>query len=300
MSKHKGIANYLKYICERYNLEICVNDFAGFLYIDKELAVALQPYLIHKTPFCMQIKSDKRLWNRCLQMKRGILLKCEKNKETFYGMCYCGVEEYIVPVICNNLVIGAICVGEFSTHKGISMYRISKILRQYSMETGTLKANFNYSTLNDKYDIELINSLFGIIAEYLSNIYATLISTHKDLSLKNSRSYPLEHYFLSHVIEYIKNNYQSQITVKGIAGFCHCSESYINHIFKKNMKINIKAYINKIRVEQAKTYLINSGDNIAEISSKVGFGDPNYFSNVFSKIYSITPTEFRKRFSAKG
>lgn len=42
-----------------------------------------------------------------------------------------------------------------------------------------------------------------------------------------------------------------------------------------------------------------SDESIAEIAAAVGFGDPNYFSRVFTQIIGISPTEFRKRFYQK-
>ena len=55
----------------------------------------------------MCIKSDRALWDRCLRMKRGILMKSEQERKTYFGYCYCGVGEYIVPILCrdrNNFV----------------------------------------------------------------------------------------------------------------------------------------------------------------------------------------------------
>ena len=108
-----------------------------------------------------------------------------------------------------------------------------------------------------------------------------------------------ESYILSHTLEYIHQNYTNAITVREVACFCHCSESYINHIFKKNMRVNIKAYINKIRLEQSKEYLMNTSESISEIAIHVGFNDPNYFSNVFTKVCGFTPSEYKKRFKNK-
>lgn len=292
MEIYKGIADYLKYITVQYKLDVCINDYVGFLYIDNQLASSLQPYSIHKNPFCMQVKSE--LWDNCLRMKRGIILKCGKFKRTFYGMCYCGMEEYIIPIICKDIVIGAICVGEFCTHKEKSLHRIKKVAKEYGFDPETMTANFNLSTKPYIYDIETINSLFGIVADYISSIYAALVSIHGNLNLKNARSFSSESYILSHAIEFIKMNFNSKISVKDIAAFCHCSSSYISHIFKRNMRVNLKAYINKVRIEHAKKFLLESDYSISQVASLVGFDEPNYFSNVFSDICGMYPSDYRK------
>lgn len=49
------------------------------------------------------------------------------------------------------------------------------------------------------------------------------------------------------------------------------------------------------RLKRAADYLINQPDmSIAEISEKVGFNSPRYFSKCFKKVYSIAPMEYRK------
>lgn len=295
MDKYKGITDYLNFITSNYNLDICINDFVGFLSVDQQLSVSLQPYMIHKNSFCMQIKSNQALWDRCLRMKHDILNKSRKLKKTYFGMCYCGVEEYIVPILCSDIVIGVICVGEFCINKKLSHYRISKISKEFGIDLKILEEKFIKSTRENIQDLITVESLLSIVAEYLSNFYTTLVSTHKDIALKNVKT-SSESYILSHTLEYINHNYINAITVLDIAYFCHCSESYINHLFKKNMRVNIKAYINKLRLEQSKEFLLSTSDNISEIAINVGFNDPNYFSNVFTKVYGFSPTEFKKRF----
>lgn len=298
IGKYESVANYLKFVTENYRIGLVINDFIGFLSVDADLAEVFKPYLVHKNPFCMYIKSDRTLWDRCIRMKRGILIKSQVLKKPFFGMCYCGVGEYILPIICSNKVIGVLCAGEFRIQNELSFYRIGKIAETYALDQNELENKFLASTHPTILDAEMVANLLGIVCEFLSSFYSSLISTHQELNLKQAKLHSNEAYILSHAIEFIRQNYCEKIGVKDISAFCHCSESYINHIFKKNVKVNVKAFMNKLRVEQAKNYLVNSNDTIAEISLNVGFADPNYFSNVFCKTVGIPPTEFRKRFHA--
>lgn len=300
MSKYDGITRYLELLTNKYNLDICVNDFEGFLSIDPQLAIALRPYMIHKNQYCMQIKSNEALWHQCISMKYGLLNKSRKLKKCFIGMCYCGIEEYIVPIICEDIVIGAICVGEFNLNPKKSFSRIAKASRNSGMDLDILQQKFLQSTRANSPDMPEVEALLGIVAEHIASVYTTLVSTYKDAHNSEKKSNSSGAYILYHALEYIKQNFTDTIAVKDICNFCHCSESYINHIFKKNMKVNVKGYINKLRIEQSKEYLLNSNLSIADMAMKVGYSDPNYFSVVFSKICSISPTEYRKRFSRKS
>ncbi len=58
--------------------------------------------------------------------------------------------------------------------------------------------------------------------------------------------------------------------------------------------LNIKDYINKIRMEKAIDLLQKSDLSIADISEKLGFSSSRYFSTAFKAYVGASPTDFRK------
>lgn len=132
-----------------------------------------------------------------------------------------------------------------------------------------------------------------LIAEYLALTYDSIKATH-DISMR--RRSPNEDTILSHAAEYVRQNFTNHISVAELADFCHCSESHLSHIFKKRIHVNINAYINKVRIEASKNFLVDSPVSIADIALNVGFYDPNYYSRVFSQLVGISPSEYRRRF----
>lgn len=295
MDKFKAIGDYLKHLTENYDLRIVVNDFVGFLSWDNSLLEVFSPYMIHSNSFCMRIKSQRELWDKCLSMKHRILKRSEFEKDVYLGMCYCGVGEYIVPIICNNIVFGVICVGTFCIDAFKAELRIKRIARDHGFDAEDLLDKYSSSVKKEAPDAYLIKSILGILSAYLSNYCYNSMPAQEALTQYRPLKLSSERYILSHAIEYIKLHFTERIYVSHIASFCHCSESYINHIFKKNVGSNIKEFINKLRIEHAKTCLIESYDSIAEISCKVGFDDPNYFSTVFSRITGLSPTAYRNK-----
>ena len=75
--------------------------------------------------------------------------------------------------------------------------------------------------------------------------------------------------------------------------FC-ISVSYLQHTFKAQTGYSIIDYLNRTRIDNAAKLLRETDLHISEISEKVGFPDYNYFSRVFKKYKSLTPSEFRK------
>lgn len=53
-------------------------------------------------------------------------------------------------------------------------------------------------------------------------------------------------------------------------------------------------FVNKIRLQKAKTLIETTSLNISEVAYGLGFNDPNYFSRAFRKEFKIAPTSARK------
>jgi AraC-like DNA-binding protein len=301
LNKHtySVLFDYLTEISSDYGFSLCINDFSGFIYSNPELTELLQPFMIHSNPYCMMIKSDKTLWNKCICMKKPIAEKCRLNKGIYYGMCYAGVEEYIIPLFHNGQLIGTLNAGAFRSHTATAERLIKRISRSSSLDESLLLDLYESSLNTNVPNMEKVSNLLGIAAELITRIFHDFSLSHPELINRNRFS-SNEDNTLSHILEYIKRNYKDEVYVSDIARFCHCSDSYINHIFKKNMKVNIRRYTNQLRIEDAKAYLIGTDMPIKAISSKVGFNDSNYFCKVFTDICSSSPTQFRKDNLEKG
>ncbi len=99
------------------------------------------------------------------------------------------------------------------------------------------------------------------------------------------------------IVDYIDNHYRdSDISLKKIADIFSYTEKYLSYLFKKNMNISFKSYINNLRIQYAYHKLVeNNVTSIAEIALSCGYSDSHYFSKVFKKVGGISPTEYIKK-----
>jgi len=97
------------------------------------------------------------------------------------------------------------------------------------------------------------------------------------------------------VIEFIKENYKQNIEVNDIANSVYLSYSYLSRLFKKHTGKTVNQYLNQIRLGNAQYLLKCSTKDIKTISREVGFNNEYYFSNVFKKVYGISPGNYRKK-----
>jgi two-component system, response regulator YesN len=93
----------------------------------------------------------------------------------------------------------------------------------------------------------------------------------------------------------IRFNIDQPLNLNHIADTLGVHPSYLSRTFKKELGMTLTAYINTLRIEEAKYLLDSSNESVTEIASSVGYNDPNYFSKVFMKLEHVTPHEYRKR-----
>ena len=68
---------------------------------------------------------------------------------------------------------------------------------------------------------------------------------------------------------------------------------YLTQILKSDTGMTLCAYLNDIRLKEAKKLLLNSNRTIAEIAYEVGFSDEKYFMKLFRRKENVTPSQYR-------
>lgn len=112
-------------------------------------------------------------------------------------------------------------------------------------------------------------------------------------SLVNTYSKGDYSYLVQTCMNFITFHYSSKLSLDTIANACSVSPTYLATIFKKETGMTLTAYINNIRIQQAKILLNSTNLSIQEIAARCGFTDANYFTRLFRKSCDQTPSEYR-------
>ena len=99
---------------------------------------------------------------------------------------------------------------------------------------------------------------------------------------------------INQAINYIQHHYDEKISLEDVAQKLNLSKHYLCSAFKKVTGENMSLYINKLRIEKAKSLLLESDGRIKEIFEEVGYSNQQYFSKVFKKITGITVMEYKE------
>lgn len=99
---------------------------------------------------------------------------------------------------------------------------------------------------------------------------------------------------LNKLISYLKNNVHKTILIDEMAEACNCSKSNIYKLFKTHLNSAPQEFFIHLKIEKARKYLINTRLKVKEISHKLGYDDPYYFSRIFTRHVGLSPAKYRK------
>ena len=96
--------------------------------------------------------------------------------------------------------------------------------------------------------------------------------------------------------EFLHQNYSlPTLSVPDVSEHVHLSSSYVCTLFKNETGLTLNQYLTDYRIKMSKRLLADPRYKIADISSKVGYSDGNYYSKTFRKIVGLSPSEYREK-----
>lgn len=105
---------------------------------------------------------------------------------------------------------------------------------------------------------------------------------------------------LRDITEWIRVNVCSPITAAQVGSTFGYNSDYLTALFKENFGIGLKEYINEQKMKRAEEILLTTDAPIKEISSMLGFGDPNRFIKYFTYHQGISPAKYRNQYYNTG
>ena len=97
----------------------------------------------------------------------------------------------------------------------------------------------------------------------------------------------------SMITEFLNEHIEEQITLDLITKKFAINRNKLNALFVKNSSMTCMNYLQKLRIDLAKILLSKTEIPISEVSARVGFADPNYFTKLFKKNTGVTPSKYR-------
>ena len=105
---------------------------------------------------------------------------------------------------------------------------------------------------------------------------------------------------VSESIGYIESNLHMPLRIDEVAEHVNLSAGYFSVLFHRETGIAFSDYVLQRRIETAQNMLRYSDYSSTEISEILAFSSQSYFIRCFRKRVGMTPSEYRRRYYAKG
>ncbi|PHR59572.1 MAG: hypothetical protein COA44_01120 [Arcobacter sp.] len=110
----------------------------------------------------------------------------------------------------------------------------------------------------------------------------------------------VEDFELKKLLQWMKDNLDKDLSIKVLAKKMKMQERSFVRRFAKEIKTSPNQYLQNLRIERAKAFLINSALSFEQITYKVGFTNESSFRRLFKRETSLNPGEYRKKFKFKA
>jgi len=121
------------------------------------------------------------------------------------------------------------------------------------------------------------------------NIINVIMKTINDRKINDYQSITEE------IIDIIQKEYDTDLTLEGIANRLHYHPNYLSTVFKKNFNLSFSEYLGQHRHEMAKIWLLETSLTIREISQRLQYTNSQNFIRSFKKFEAMTPGKYREQ-----
>ncbi len=186
--------------------------------------------------------------------------------------------------------IAGIVIDCSSEEKRLMGQIISEASEAFSTPLGT-----PYTSVLEKSEI----AAFGceqMIQNYLEQLLIRLIrkNTSQRIAFKNASREIL----LIKICDYLENNVDKPLTFSDIQREFNTSASVIKRLFQSNLNCGIMEHFLHLKIDAAKQMIRENEYNFTEISERLAFNTPQYFTTAFKRISGMTPSEYEKSVKA--
>jgi AraC-like DNA-binding protein/ligand-binding sensor protein len=241
-----------------------------------------------ENPFCALVACTPAGCESCREIQVRAQRGVARRNAAQQISCFAGLTEVAVPVTVDGRHVATLMSGQVfrrePTERDFAL--IAPMIRNGTDGGWEKKARQAYFATpvvtGDRFEaiIQLLNVFAQFLADYASR-HAIAVDGSEPVAVASAKKYVQEHIdepiSLAQVVQHV-----------GLSRFYFCK------LFKKATGMTLTNYVGRIRVEKAKTLLVDPSLRISEIVYAVGFGSIPNFNSVFKKHVGMAPSEYRE------
>jgi AraC-like DNA-binding protein/ligand-binding sensor protein len=237
--------------------------------------------------FCSLVTRTPAGCEACLETEKRAQRGAGKKLVPQQVSCFAGLTVIAVPVAVNGRHVATLMSGQVfrrpPTERDFQM--VVKMLmggQDGDWEKKARRAYFETPVIPpDRFQamVHLLNVFAQYLADYASR-HAISAAANEPKPVASAKQFVLSHA-------------EEPITLSLVAQHVNVSRFHFCKLFKKATGMTLTEYVTRVRVEKAKTLLVDPTVRISEVVFAAGFGSIPRFNSVFKRCVGMPPTEYR-------
>lgn len=229
--------------------------------------------------YCKFLRGQCGVDAKCRTLDRRMFMTAMKRKRAVVYKCHGNLTEAIFPLMNENEVYGFMMIGQFRT----AAQKCRPAGDLSAQKKKRLTAAYARTPVFGDSQVKHILDMCHAIVELI--VSKGLMS---DRQWKN----------ILPVMDHVRLYPETHLSLEAAAELAGVSRSSVSHLFKKITCRSFKRYQLDHLLDAAETMMRKYPErSISEISRKMGYDDPFYFSRMFKKHRGISPMTARKSYA---
>jgi transcriptional regulator GlxA family with amidase domain len=102
------------------------------------------------------------------------------------------------------------------------------------------------------------------------------------------------------LVAWIQSHLQENLGVERLASQAHLSPRHFSRQFRATFCMSPAAFVNELRLNQAKSRLVSRQESVESVAGSVGFESADGFRRAFERRFGIAPSRYMRQFSSTG
>ena len=243
----------------------------------------------NQNPFCALLAERPSTLAVCLKAHQDMIDHTGVLPHTV--TCPFGLTETAVPIKLGERTIGYLRVGQVLRHMPAKSdtTKVGRHLERCGVRfAGKIRKTWEKNPLIPPEKYNAIVRLLTFFADQLSALSNQLITEKRNV----------EPPLVLRAREFIDRHKTEQLSLADVAKAAGASVFHFCKVFHKTTGLKFTDYVARVRLEDARTELLNPNRRISEIAYDVGFQSLTQFNRTFKRVFGQSPSDFRARLSS--
>src|SRR5436309_1768186 len=240
----------------------------------------------NENPFCELMARSNRVCAACLEVQRKLTEKTGDRSHTV--TCCTGLADRAVANRIGDQFICFLQTGQVLL-KQPDKFRFDHVAKQLvnwgvNVDLSKAREAYFHTKVLTKRQYRAMLRLLEIFGRHLSIL-------SNQLAVESSSTEPLA---VTRAKQFIARNQDNAICLATVAKAVNTSTFYFCKLFKRATGLTFTDYLARVRIEKAKTLLLERNRRISEIAYDVGFQSLTHFNRIFKKLVGASPSSYRR------